>query len=96
MKVRLLAIVSASLILAGCAGSVKPDTVKAANGSAIDIYSVSALPELNDNRIADNTLREVTPTHAAAGMGLAVLGALTGNINSGCKRGHCLFRSATC
>ena len=39
--------------------------------------------ELNDNRIADNTLREVTPTHAAAGMGLAVLGALTGNINSG-------------
>ena len=83
MKVRLLAIVSASLILAGCAGSVKPDTVKAANGSAIDIYSVSALPELNDNRIADNTLREVTPTHAAAGMGLAVLGALTGNINSG-------------
>ena len=83
MKVRLMAIVSASLILAGCAGSVKPDTVKAANGSAIDIYSVSALPELNDNRIADNTLREVTPTHAATGMGLAVLGALTGNINSG-------------
>ena len=63
MKVRLLAMVSASLILAGCAGSVKPDTVKAANGSSIEIYSVSAIPELNNNRVADSHLREVTPAH---------------------------------
>lgn len=82
MKVRLLAMVSASLILAGCAGSVKPDTVKAANGSSIEIYSVSAIPELNNNRVADSHLREVTPAHAAAGMGIAVVGALLGSINS--------------
>ncbi|WP_223271357.1 hypothetical protein [Buttiauxella sp. B2] len=55
-----------------CAASVMPDPV-----------SVPALADLNKNRIADNKLREVTPTHATTGMGLAVLGALTGNINSG-------------
>ncbi|MCT4708607.1 hypothetical protein MUA03_22385 [Enterobacteriaceae bacterium H16N7] len=83
MKAKLLTVVASMAILTGCATSVKPDTVKAANGSTVDILSVPALADLNKNRIADNKLREVTPTHAATGMGLAVLGALTGNINSG-------------
>ena len=83
MKAKLLSIIAAMAILTGCASSVKPDTVKAENGSSVDILSVPALADLNKNRIADNKLREVTPTHATMGMGIAVLGALTGNINSG-------------
>ncbi|KAF1370432.1 hypothetical protein FHR25_001361 [Yokenella regensburgei] len=81
MNTKLLAVVAATSILMGCATPVKPDTVKAANGSSVDILSVPALADLNKNRVADNKLREVTPSHATMGMGIAVLGALTGNVN---------------
>lgn len=83
MNEKLFTVAASLAILTGCATTIKPDTVKAANGSSVDILSVPALADLNKNRIADNKLREVTPTHATMGMGIAVLGVLTGNINSG-------------
>lgn len=66
--------------LTGCVIKIKPEKVTSSNGSSIEITAVSALADLNDNRIADNSLRVVTPTHNALGKGLAVLSVLTGNI----------------
>ena len=66
--------------LTGCASKIKPETVTSSNGSSIEIMAVSAQADLNNNRIADNSLRVVTPTHNAVGKGLAVLSVLTGNI----------------
>ncbi|MEW4957336.1 hypothetical protein ABVW88_12410, partial [Enterobacter cloacae subsp. cloacae] len=64
--------------LTGCASKIKPETVTSSNGSSIEIMAVSAQADLNNNRIADNSLRVVTPTHNAVGKGLAVLSVLTG------------------
>lgn len=66
--------------LTGCASKIKPETVTSSNGSSIEIMAVSAQADLNNNRLADNSLRVVTPTHNAVGKGLAVLSVLTGNI----------------
>lgn len=70
------------IVLTGCASKIKPEKVTSSNGSSIEIMAVSAQADLNNNRIADNSLRLVTPTHNAVGKGLAVLSVLTGNINS--------------
>lgn len=75
------AMVASAVIVSGCA-SVKPETVQAANGSSVQMLSTGALSELNNNRIPDAHLREVNPSHFATGMGVAVLGALTGSIRS--------------
>lgn len=65
-------------LLAGCAAPKKPDTVKANNGSTLDVSSTFAQAEINNNHHPDTTLRLVSPAHSGAGMGLAVLGAVLG------------------
>lgn len=80
----LMASALTTVLLAGCAGGAKPHTVKATNGSSIDVFTAYAMKELNNNRYADTSLREVTPVHAGTGMGLAVVGAvLGGGVSSG-------------
>jgi len=78
----IVAVAASAVMLSGCAG-VKPEPVQAANGSSVKVLSIGAQADLNNNRIPDAHLREVNPSHFATGMGIAVLGALTGNINSG-------------
>ncbi|MDA8480887.1 hypothetical protein NNO04_19575 [Citrobacter sp. Awk 4] len=80
---KMIAIVAAGAVLTGCVNSAKPDTVTSTTGSSIEIYSMPALADLNNGRIADNKLRVVSPSADAAGKGLAVLAALTGNFSSG-------------
>ncbi|AVX38424.1 DUF6139 family protein [Yersinia massiliensis] len=82
MNVKMMATLASMIVLTGCASSLKPETVKAENGSSVDVFSVPALAELNDNRIADNKLREVTPTHNTVGKSLAVLSVLAGSFRS--------------
>jgi len=70
--------------LTGCAGNLDSHKVRADNGSTLDVATIFAPADMNNNRYADPKLREVSPAHSSAGMGLAVLGAaLGGGISSG-------------
>lgn len=80
---KMIAIAVAAVALTGCVNTAKPDTVTSSTGSSLEIYSVPALSDLNSRRAADVKLRVVSPSTDAAGKGLAVLSALTGNFNSG-------------
>ncbi|MBB1202853.1 hypothetical protein EGM70_21475 [Enterobacteriaceae bacterium 89] len=82
MKAKVIATLAAMTVLTGCANSPKPEAVTSANGGTLEIYSTAALSDLNNNRIADNKLRVVTPGDNAMGKGLAVLSALTGNVST--------------
>lgn len=76
-KVLIAGAVSLTL-LTGCAGSNKPHKVQATNGSTLDVATVFASPDMNNNHYADTKLREVSPVHSGAGMGLSVLSAVLG------------------
>lgn len=78
-----LVLMAGVMLLAGCAGP-KPNIVKATDGSSIDVYSVFATADLNDNKNPDTKLRVVSPAHSATGVGIGVLTAvLGGGINTG-------------
>ncbi|WP_330984960.1 MULTISPECIES: hypothetical protein [Enterobacterales] len=79
---KVIAVAISMAFLSGCAGSSKPETVKSTNGSAIEIVSGAALNDLNNNRVADNKLRLVTPADNTVGKGLAVLAVVTGNFST--------------
>lgn len=82
-KLRAVVITSLVIILSGCASKIKPDLVRAENNSSIEVFSVPASSEFNNNRLPDRYLREVSPAYVGTGMGLAVLNAaLTGNFNT--------------
>lgn len=61
------------VLLTACASSPKTEKVTAANGSSISLYSGFASNDMNNNKNADVKLREVTPAHTGAGVGLNVL-----------------------
>lgn len=64
--------------LTGCAGNLNSHKVQATNGSSLEVATIFAPVDMNDNRYPDVKLREVTPAHSGAGMGLAVLTAALG------------------
>lgn len=64
--------------LTGCAGNLNSHKVQAAGGSTLDVATIFAPAEMNNNHYADPKLREVSPVQPAAGLGLAVLGAALG------------------
>ncbi|WNN44902.1 hypothetical protein [Winslowiella toletana] len=83
MKTKIIISALTSVVfLSGCSGNIKPEAVKAANGSSVDIISLSAMPELNNNLYADHRLREVTTAHNTMQKSLAVLSVLTGSFDS--------------
>lgn len=70
-------------LLTGCAGNTHSNRVQATDGSTLNVATIFAPAEMNDNRYADPKLREVTPAQSGTGMGLAVLSAaLGGGISS--------------
>jgi len=69
--------------LTGCAGNNHSQKVQATNGSTLDVATLFAPPDMNNNHYADPKLREVSPAHSGTGMGLAILSvALGGGINT--------------
>ncbi len=69
--------------LTGCAGNHNSHKVQATNGSSLEVATLFAPADMNDNRYPDVKLREVSPAHSGTGMGLAILSAaLGGGINS--------------
>ncbi len=70
-------------VLTGCAGNLNSHKVQASNGSSLEVATIFAPADMNNNRYPDVKLREVSPAHSGAGMGLAVLtAALGGGIGS--------------
>lgn len=76
-KITSLSILTAAILLTGCAGP-KPNTVKIADGSSLDVYGNFAPVDLNDGMNPDPRLRVVSPAHSTTGMGISVLTAVLG------------------
>lgn len=70
------------VFIVGCAGNNNSHKVKSVSGGSLDVATIFAPEDMNDNRHPDIKLREVTPMHSGAGMGLAVLGAAFGGVIS--------------
>ncbi len=71
-------------ILSGCATKTQTTMITSADGSSVEVAAIFTPPDMNNNRYADTSLREVTPVHSGTGMGLAALTAvLSGHINTG-------------
>lgn len=84
VKIKALALSVLSVaLLAGCAGT-STHPVKASNGTTLEVATIFSPLEMNNNRYPDVKLREVSPAHAGAGMGLSLLSAaLGGGVGSG-------------
>lgn len=70
------------VFIVGCAGNNNSHKVKSVSGGSLDVATIFAPEDMNDNRHPDIKLREVTPMHSGAGMGVAVLGAAFGGVIS--------------
>ncbi|WP_241608494.1 hypothetical protein [Rosenbergiella australiborealis] len=64
------------LLLSACASTQKTDEVSAQNGSSVPIFIGFIDEDLNNDRYADNVLREVTPTHTGVGLGINILASV--------------------
>lgn len=68
-----MSIAFGALLLTACASAPKTEKITATNGSSLSLYSGFASTDMNNNQYADVKLREVTPAHTGAGVGLNVL-----------------------
>lgn len=68
-------------LLTGCAGGKKPTIVKGTDGSTLEVSSILASADLNQNRYADDHLRIVSPAVTGLAAGLTAAGALLGSFS---------------
>lgn len=68
-------------LLTGCAGGKKPTIVKGTDGSTLEVSSILASTDMNQNRYADAHLRVVSPAVTGLAAGLTAAGALLGSFS---------------